>query len=170
MNEQSANVQTARSESMTRRLSNLVALALVFIASFEAWGQANFVEPGSFIVLKPCQAFTSFKKKTGAVNLEVDKIYVARGENKTTDASHVHIDVDGARKWVSLECGDYEGQKPPFAAQPASGGDRVCHPFFDDLDNPVDVRVGGNVVLPLVPLKSNPSVRPSTRFAAVLER
>ncbi len=144
--------QQATLTCKSRPLSALVLLGLILIAPFEARARANFVEPGSFRVLKPCQAYTSFRKKTGAVDLEVDKTYVAHGENKATSASHVHIDVGGIRKWVSLECGDYEGQKPSFIDQSGSGGEIACLAFFDDLNNLVKVKVGGEVdITPLAP-------------------
>ena len=110
--------QHATPARRNRLFGGLLLLGLFLITPFEASAQANFVEPGSFMVLKHCQAFTSFRKETGAVDLEVDKTYVAHGENKATGGSHSHIQVGGTRKWVSLECGDYEGQKPAFAGQP----------------------------------------------------
>jgi hypothetical protein len=82
--------------------------------------------------------------------LEINKSYTAYGENKATAASHAHIDVGGQRKWVSLACGAYDGDKPPFVNQPGtngqpSGPSAECLPFFDDENNVVVVGVGGNV-------------------------
>jgi hypothetical protein len=125
-------------------------LCALLVTAFEAGAQANFVEPASFVVLVPCQAVNSIRNRTGAVDLEVDKAYVAYGENKAVGGSHVHIGFGGSRKWVSLECGDYEGRRPDFMSRPEGGGGTPVQPsteclsFFDALHNPVHVAVGGN--------------------------
>ena len=131
----------------------LVGFALtILLCSFsvQAWSQAVFVAPGKFKILASCQAFTSFRHHTGAVNLEINKIYDAFGENKANGGSHAQISVNGQRKWVSLGCGEYEGGRPPFRDQTGdnnqpSGGDTVCLPFFDNETNLVTVGVGGDV-------------------------
>jgi len=134
-------------------------LAIIFplLAVFPdaVWSQANFTAPGAFKVLSNCKAYNSIRNKTGALTLVIGKSYPAYAENKPTSASHVLIDVNGSRKWLSLSCGKYDGDKPAFitaGGRPPSDADTACLPFFDNLDNPVTVGVGGNVdITPVAP-------------------
>ena len=128
----------------------LALFILLFSFSAQSWSQALFTTPGKFKVTSACQAFTSFRNNTGAVNLEINKIYDAFGENKASGGSHAQISVDGQRKWVSVGCGEYEGGKPPFRNQSGgtnqpTGGNAECLPFFDNENNLVTVGVGGDV-------------------------
>lgn len=121
----------------------------MLFASFAAtaWAQANFSEPKGFKITKSCQATTAIRNDRGAVDLEMGKVYVAYGENKKDNASHVHLGIAGKRKWASLSCGEYDNSGT------GSGGSDSCLPFFDEVDNKVTVGVGGNVdITPVAPL------------------
>jgi hypothetical protein len=107
-----------------------------------AWAQANFSEPKGFRITKPCQATRAIRNDQDAVELEMDKVYLAYGENKKDNASHVHLGIAGKRKWASLSCGKYQ-DAPPVV--PLDTGSDNCLPFFDEVDNKVPVGVGGEV-------------------------
>jgi len=129
-----------------RRILCLVFVVLSLTLPVTAFSQALFVEPGRFLISNSCTAYTSFRNETGAVELEVNKVYTAYGENKNPGASHVYLDVNGQRKWASLNCGGYDGPKPPFVGNGSDDSHGTdCLPFFDNEDNPVDVGFGGNV-------------------------
>lgn len=130
----------------------ILLFGLLLAFPIEAWSQANFVTPGKFKVLKSCQASTAIRNTSGAVDLTVNDIYTAYGENKQDGASHVHLDIDGQRKWASLSCGEYE-EKPPFKKDgTVIVAPSDCLPFFDNEDNPVDLDPLGRVdVTPAAP-------------------
>ena len=146
----------------------LALFILLFTFSGQSWSQALFVTPGKFKVTSKCKAFTSFRKQTGAVNLEINGRYKAFGENKASGGSHARISVDGQRKWVSLDCGKYEGGKPSFRNQSGGNnqstvGNTQCLPFFDNENNLVNVGVGGRVDITPEP----PAIEP---FGAALNQ
>lgn len=96
-----------------------------------AIAQTFFAPPKSFVIQNNCTAFTSIKKKTNPVPVNVGQQYVAHGENKKNNATHVFIQVGEQRKWLALNCGKYDDNGN-------IGGDLnlSCLPFFDEKDNP----------------------------------
>ena len=134
---------------MDQVMRAVLVFTTVLIYPVFVWSQANFVIPGNFIIQTPCKAYISFRNETGESSVEVNRTYTAYGENKSTQASHVHLDVGGQRKWVSLDCGEYVGEKPAFVNETTGGGTTEpgaeCLPFFDSVDNLVNVGVGGSV-------------------------
>lgn len=109
----------------------------------DASAQAMFEKPRTFVPAKACSAYTSIKKQTEPVSLDVGRTYRALGANRAEGASHLMIEVDHQRKWVALACGSYEG-----AGQGNTGGashNATCLPFFDDTHNPVWLPGSGRV-------------------------
>jgi hypothetical protein len=111
-----------------------------------AYAQVFFPQPRDFVLDQPCEAYTSLKKQTNPVTLEVGKTYSALGENKQPGGTHAFIKLDNENKWLDLACGHYAdgGAAAPPADTPANT-DANCLPFFDNVDNPVKVNVGGTV-------------------------
>ena len=141
---------------MIRILGHTCLFASLFFLPALARAQANFVSPGQFMVLTPCQAHNAISNPGSSVDLVVDQTYVAHAENKAASGTHSLISVDGRRMWVSLACGDYAGERPPFVGGGggggSGGGSGSCAPFFDSENNPVAVGVGGLVdITPIAP-------------------
>jgi hypothetical protein len=104
--------------------------------------QVLFSQPREFVVEKPCKAYASIKKKTQAKALEACKTYTALGENNRQGATHAFIQLGGKNKWVDLSCGHYtDARGSKCNTDPKAG----CLPFFDDINNPVKIKVGGTV-------------------------
>jgi len=141
--------------------AGLMLIGLMSVGSASA--QVFFKENREFQINKACDAYTSFKKQTGATELVKDQAYTALGMNKFPSGTQVFALVDNQRKWVALECGQFaDGEttaghfKGNVANRPTSEhlfapptppsvpGTQHCLPFFDDANNPVRVRVGGN--------------------------
>ena len=110
-----------------------------------AAAQVPFPQPRAFVLDQPCEAYTSLRKQTSPVTLEVGKIYSAVAENKQPNATHAAINIGAKNKWVALNCGHYAAGTAPVTvpATPANTG-AACLPFFDDVDNPIKINVGGN--------------------------
>lgn len=153
----------ARPHTTTRAIRGPALAVLFAIASaLPALAQQFFETRREFVVEKACEAYDGFKRRSNPVALEPGKSYPGRGVNKLDGPSHVFIVVGGASKWVEIGCGRFaDGAAPadPAAAgtqpgAPAPDADRhqkaqpgVCLPFFDTVDNPVKVKVGGTVDL-----------------------
>lgn len=122
---------------------------VVYLSGLQAaLAQVPFPESRQFVIDKPCKAYASIKKKTKGKALEVCKTYTALGENKKKDGSHAFIQIGGQNKWVDLNCGHYAdaGASSSKCDGGGSGGNNAkCLPFFDDVNNPVNIKVGGNV-------------------------
>lgn len=137
------------------------------IASSNVIAQVNFIQERQFYVDKACEAYTSFKKQTGSIALIKDSHYTALGLNKFPDSTHVYAQLGDQKKWIPLSCGYFKdgettpshinaasnsatsyttANKPPSQATPPSKpGTEHCLPFFDDIDNPVAIKVGGKI-------------------------
>jgi hypothetical protein len=118
---------------------------VVFFSGLQStFAQVPFSEPREFVVEKPCKAYAAIKKKTQAKALEVCKTYTALGENKQQGPTHAFIQLGGKNKWVDLNCGHYTDTNAPNSkCNPKP--DANCLPFFDNIDNPVKIKVGGTV-------------------------
>lgn len=145
---------------LATRTSAVLATALAaFVATITGRAEAQefFEAPRDFVIDKPCSAFRSFKRQSGATALEVGRAYSARGENRRNDPSHVFLRVGEESKWAALGCGHFsdggagarvgvDGSSANSSA--ATTTDRAagqCLPFFDLVDNPVAIGVGGTV-------------------------
>ena len=114
-------------------LAALVAAIIWTPAPVEA--QVLFDQPRQFRLTTACEAFTSFRKRSHPVALKSGTVHPALGENKSTGATQAYLDLDGERKWLSLDCGRYE--TAPSADLSGNRQPRgECLAFFDDLDNP----------------------------------
>lgn len=118
-----------------------------------AFAQQFFDTPRDFVIDKACDAHRSFKRQTDPVPVAPGETYVARGENRLGDPTHVFIRMGADNRWVALSCGHYAegaGQGATTSpGRPAAGGaapaPAECLPFFDTQDNPVKVGFGGTV-------------------------
>jgi len=85
----------------------IVQLSLSLTAQ-PALAQTFFETPKTFIVSEACNATTSIRRReTDPVALEINRQYQALGVNRSISPTHTLIEVNGARKWVALECGGY---------------------------------------------------------------
>ncbi len=107
--------------------------------------ETRFANPRPFVVDKSCEAYTSLKKKTDAESLIVGNSYQGVAENKAAGATHVLLHLDSGNKWVALACGHYTDNGLAGGEIAAAPPPAQCLPFFDDVDNPVKVAVGGMV-------------------------
>lgn len=86
-------------------------LIVAFLLSFLLLGQspafAFYQIDGNFTMNDSCEAYTSFRKKTGPVTLETGKVYPVLGRNKET-GDYFNIKVDGQTKWVNKSCGEFD--------------------------------------------------------------
>jgi Bacterial EndoU nuclease len=136
--------QSLQTRSIIQSFFKLLFLLLCFVVivscglSFgtkPASAQAFFESPQQFEVKEACNAVTSIRRQTEAVSLTVGASYKALGENKLPGATHTYIEVDGARKWVPLNCGNYLGD---FANDGQNNIDSISFlPFFDTINNPI---------------------------------
>lgn len=135
---------------MTIPSKSLLFLCCVGL-TLPAAAQNLFPSPKTFTVTQACNAVTAIRSQADPVALTVGQAYVALGENKPTGATYAYIDVDGQRRWVDLGCGQYaDGSAAPAPASAPAASTTVsteCLPFFDDIDNPIDVGFGGKADL-----------------------
>ncbi len=148
-------------QGLTSKLKHILTFALCFCLSVlfsfgflnePARAQAFFESPKQFVVKTSCIATRSIRKGTDPVELTVDEIYTALGENKIPGGTHAYIEVEGTRKWVALSCGQYEGE---VATTPPTEEPKDFLPFFDEIDNPIPLRVGGIADITPVPPQLN---------------
>ncbi|MEZ5453192.1 MAG: EndoU domain-containing protein [Thiothrix sp.] len=107
------------------------------------FAQVTFPQPRGFVAEQACAAYTSLRKQTDPVTLEIGATYTAVAENRQPDPTHALILVGSENKWVELGCGHYTDGAT--ATTPPPDNQANCLPFFDDVDNPVKVNVGGTV-------------------------
>lgn len=143
---------------MTRPLSFAVAIAVLSVAG-PASAQTFFETARDFVLDRQCDAYRSFKTKSGATPLEQGKRYPGRGLNRPDNASHAFIRVGDQSLWVELACGhfaDGDGALPAPVPRQRDAQAPRCLPFFDDADNPVPrpLRFGGkaDITPPAPPL------------------
>lgn len=109
--------------------------------------QVFFPGEWGFVIDKPCNAYTSFKKQTYPVALVPGKTYIALGQNKYPGGSHAFLKMGNERKWVDLSCGHYENGQTDIITTPSPqpNAEQECLPFFDNLNNPTPkkLKVGG---------------------------
>lgn len=131
-------------------------LAVVALASLAtpASAQQFFEFARDFLIEKPCEAYSSLRRSTSPSPLEVGKVYAGRGVNKQHGATHAFIRVsEKSSKWVALTCGRFTDGAEPYPApanitKPDRGvrsSEDACLPFFDTVDEKVNVKVGGLV-------------------------
>ena len=110
-----------------------------------AYAEVPLPQPRTFVMDQPCEAYTSLRKKSDPITLEVGKTYRATAENKQPNATHAAITLGSAKKWVALSCGHYAADDATAPAPEApTNSAATCLPFFDTIDNPVSIKVGGN--------------------------
>lgn len=143
----------AMSRVVTSRFALPAAAALLLSISTPSKAQTFFEAPRDFVLDRQCDAYRSFKTRSGATPLEAGARYVGRGLNRPDNATHAFIRVGEQSLWVDLACGhfaDGDGARPGGAPGVVLGplpGRRevrepVCLPFFDDVDNPVPRALG----------------------------
>lgn len=121
----------------------VVTVILLFAANGAALAQVTFPQPRGFVVERVCEAYTSLRKQTNPSTLEVGSTYTAVAENRQPDPTHALLRLGSENKWVELGCGHYaDGEISPT---PPPDNQANCLPFFDNVDNPVKVNVGGTV-------------------------
>ncbi len=85
-------------------------LIITFLLCFFLLGQnpafALYQVNGNLTVNNSCQAYTSIKKKTDPVTLELGKTYPILGLNKEF-GDYFYFKVDGKSKWVNKNCGQF---------------------------------------------------------------
>ena len=86
----------------------VLLLAIALLVPQPAFAQALFPTPKDFTVTRACNAVRSIRKGSEPVALNVGETYPALGTNKTREASHAYINVNGDRKWVALNCGTFD--------------------------------------------------------------
>jgi hypothetical protein len=125
----------------------ILAVILFFAGNSTAFAQFFFSQPREFVLDRSCEAYTSLKKKTNPIALEVGKTYTALGENKQPGGTHAFLKLGGDSKWVELGCGHYVGgsaaESTGNVPAPPAEATATCLPFFDNENNPVKIKVGG---------------------------
>jgi hypothetical protein len=125
-----------------RSLGTIIACAIT-LGPTQLQAEATFTTPVDFKLSVPCIAYTSIRRQTDPVNLDAHSIYPALAENKPENATHTRIEIDGAKKWLPLECGEYLGEKPSFRQAYVCPEEPVaCLPFFDSIENPIQISRG----------------------------
>lgn len=130
-------------------MDRIVRIAFVCLAlagaTSSSLAQAIFVQPAEFKVTKSCKAFKGLSNGKGALRVRAGQTYQAFGENAQTGGTHAFIATPGSRRWLSLSCGDYTADRPPFKSgqgggTPGGTSHQSCLPFFDHDANPVKVK------------------------------
>ncbi|MEZ5477063.1 MAG: hypothetical protein R3E95_06130 [Thiolinea sp.] len=94
-----------------------------------------FDNPRAFTLDRDC-TYTSIRKQSDAETLARGQSFPALGENRRPDPTHTLLRLGNKQKWMALDCGHYrEAAVPP----PAPSAAESCLPFFDTVDNPVQV-------------------------------
>ena len=143
--------------SFNRRALLLSAL-LAACGSLPAKAQEFFPAPRDFVIDKACNATKSIRTQAEPTPLDVGQSYAARGVNRRSNPTHAFIRAGNASKWADLTCGHFADGAAAWPGEvsnnPPQEG-KACLPFFDDVDNPVDVAAGGHVdITPRAPTPS----------------
>ena len=122
-----------------------LTLSLLLSTSL-AQAEVTFPQPRAFQLDQACSAYTSLKKQNNPEALTVGQSYTAVSENKQPGATHTLLQLQGLRKWVELRCGHYTDAAPAANPAPIARGEtEACLPFFDNVNNPVKLKIGGPV-------------------------
>lgn len=117
-------------------LTVLIILFVLNLSPTTAWAQTSY--KGTFKLTKACDATTSIKGKN-PVHLTVDETYEVTGLNKSKNATHAYIKVpEYGTRWVALKCGILG---KGTSSIPTNNSQFI--PFFDNINNPINVAVGG---------------------------
>jgi hypothetical protein len=117
-------------------LTVLISLFFLSLSPTTAWAQTSY--KGTLKLTKACDATTSISGKN-SVHLTVDRIYEVTGLNKNKNATYAYITVPGSGSlWVALKCGTLGKGTTPV---PTNNSNFL--PFFDNINNPINVAVGG---------------------------
>lgn len=138
----------------------ILVLLILTIISTNSWSQALFSETVRFKLSESCQASDSIKNPKKIIQLHEGESYISFGENKLSNATHTFIEVNDQKKWIDINCGDYETSKPEFKKQSTGNNHESTHPqseseclnFFDDIDNPIAVLGGNKDITPKAPV------------------
>jgi hypothetical protein len=135
-----------------------ISALLIACASLPAKAQEFFAAPRDFVIDKACNATRSIRTQAEPTPLDVGQSYAARGVNRRSNPTHAFIRVGNASKWADLTCGHFADGGAPWSGEASNTPpeeSKACLPFFDDVDNPVDVAVGGHVdITPPAPTPS----------------
>lgn len=135
------------------------------VAMLPILAETTFPQARSFVLDKTCPAYTSLKKKTNPETLAAGSHQTALGENKPQGASHTLLQLTSGHKWVELRCGHYTdavantppapaSTSTPTAANASNTTANQCLAFFDTINNPVKIKIGGlaDITPPAPPL------------------
>jgi hypothetical protein len=121
---------------------------VVCIAAVEpVLAQDFFPAARPFVLDQACDATRSIRGASDPKPIAAGTTVVGRGVNRPDNPTHAFVSVEGENRWIALTCGRFTDgtiAAPSKGAGPA-GGDASCLPFFDTVDNPVVVGVGGRV-------------------------
>lgn len=138
-------------------MKKLLAAFAVLLLAFQpqpAIAQVFFSSPKGFTVTQTCSAVRSLRKQSEPVALNVGKTYPALATNKTSEASHAYINVNGDRKWVAIECGTFVNRTSVLKTvkrerrklqRRQKSQNTTFSPFFDFDDNPICLPKSGCV-------------------------
>ena len=131
-----------------RAFALAVALHAAALASTPARAQDFFAASRDFVVDRACNATRSLQPNASPTALEIGTSYPGRGVNRAGNPTHAFIRLGSASRWVDLSCGHFADGLPAGPGngpRPDSASEQQCLPFFDTIDNPVKVGVGGTV-------------------------
>ena len=127
-------------------LTGIAALACMDIAP--AMAQSFFAARRDFVLNKACDATLSIATKRDPKSLPQGSVVAARGLNRANNPTHAFVVIDKQNRWIDLDCGEFmDGEVIADTGETDARPDRApqCLPFFDDVDNPVEIKVGGKV-------------------------
>lgn len=137
--------------SFVKNLNRLVCLtvvtALLVLNALPSSVWAQTAYKGTFKLTKSCNATTSMSGKN-PVPLTVNETYAAIGLNKETDPTYAYIKFPGfGQRWVNLSCGKLSGgnisNNDTTSGNPPNNSQSKFLPFFDNVNNPINVAFGG---------------------------
>jgi len=117
--------------------------ALTIILASTTLAEVKLKGSPLFVIEAACDATTSIRTKKHPFRLKPGDRFQAFSLNKNRDASHIRVRINGDLKWVALACGRLTGGSEELPGNRTT--DRACLPFFDSVDNPVQLGVGGRV-------------------------
>ena len=113
-----------------------------------ASAQSFFAARRDFILRKACDATLTIATKRDPKSLPAGAVVSVRGLNRSNNPSHAFVVLDKQNRWIDLDCGEFmDGEPIADDGATEARADRApqCLPFFDDVDNPVEIKVGGKV-------------------------
>lgn len=127
-------------------LGSLTGLACYEAAPVSA--QSFFAARRDFVLTKACDATLTIATKRDPKSLPSGAVVVARGLNRSGNPTHAFVMIEKQNRWIDLDCGEFmDGEVIADSGETDARPGRApqCLPFFDDVDNPVEIKVGGKV-------------------------